>query len=174
MSDPYLGEVRMFGGNFAPRGWSPCDGRLLSISEYDALFTLLGTTYGGDGQTTFGVPDLRGRLPIHAGTGPGGATYPLGERSGSETVTLTTAQLASHSHPLMASSSPAEGADPTGNVLAGSDSQSFYGPANPDKAAEMNPAFVTSTGGSQPHDNMQPYLCVTFIIATEGIYPSQS
>jgi microcystin-dependent protein len=174
MSDPYIGEVRMFGGNFAPRGWSFCDGSLLSISEYETLYTLLGTTYGGDGQTTFGVPDLRGRLPIHAGAAPGGSTYTLGESAGSETVTLTTAQLAAHSHALMASASPADGADPTSNVLAGSDSQNFYGPANPDKAAAMNPGFVTSTGGSQPHDNMQPYLCVTFIIATEGIYPSQS
>ena len=174
MSDPYLGEVRMFGGNFAPRDWAPCDGRLLSISEYDALFNLLGTTYGGDGQTTFGVPDLRGRLPIHAGTPHGGSTYTLGESAGSESVTLTTAQLAAHSHPLLASASPADGADPTGNVLAGSDSQSFYGPANPDKAAAMNTGFVTSAGGSQPHYNMQPFLCVTFIIALEGIFPSQS
>ena len=119
------------------------------------------------------VPDLRGRLPIHAGTPHGGSTYSLGESAGSESVTVTPAQLAAHSHSLMASANPAEGADPTSSVLAGSDSQNFYGPANPDKSAAMNPGFVTSTGGSQPHDNMQPYQCVTFIIALEGIFPSQ-
>lgn len=174
MSEPYLGEIRMFGGNFAPRGWSYCNGALLSISEYEALFTLLGTTYGGDGQTTFGLPDLRGRLPIHMGTLGGGPTFTLGEQAGSETVTVTTAQMPAHSHSLLASPAPADGADPTGSVLAGSDSSNFYGPANPDKSAAMNPAFVGPSGGSQPHENVQPFLCVSFIIALEGIFPSQS
>jgi microcystin-dependent protein len=174
MSDPFLGEIRLFGGNFAPRGWSFCDGSLLAISQNDALFALLGTTYGGDGQSTFGLPDLRGRLPIHMGTQPGGPTYTLGESAGSESVTLTQAQMPAHSHALLASQSPAEGADPRGNVLAGSDSSNFYGPANADKAAAMNPGFVGQTGGSQPHDNLQPFLCVSFIIALEGIFPQQS
>jgi microcystin-dependent protein len=174
MSEPFIGEIRMFGGTFAPPGWSFCDGSLLSISANDALFNLLGTTYGGDGQTTFGLPDLRGRLPIHAGNLPGGPTFILGQQAGSETVTVTTAQMPGHSHAVLASSSPADGADPTGNVVAGSDTVNFYGPANPDKSAAMNAGFVGSAGGSQPHDNVQPFLCVSFIIALEGIYPSQS
>ena len=174
MSDPYLGEIRMFGGNFAPRGWSFCDGSLLAISQNDALFALLGTTYGGDGQQTFAVPDLRGRLPIHMGAQTGGPTYVIGQSAGSETVTLTSAQMPSHTHSLMASQSPADGADPRDSILAGSDTQNFYGPPNPDKSSAMSPGFVSQTGGSQPHDNVQPFQCVTFIIALEGVFPSQS
>lgn len=174
MSDPYIGEVRMFGGNFAPVGWAFCNGGLLAISEYEALFNLLGTTYGGDGQTTFALPDLRGRLPIHAGTQPGGPTYDLGQSAGSESVTLTSAQMPAHTHALLASQSPADGADPRGSLLAGSDSLNCYGPANPDKSSAMNPGFVGQTGGSQAHENMQPFLCVSFIIALEGIYPQPS
>lgn len=172
MSTQYIGEIRMFGGNFAPAGWAFCDGSLLPISENDALFALIGTTYGGDGQTTFGVPDLRGRLPVVQGTGPDGTTYVMGQMGGTETVTLTQGQLPAHAHPLMASPGPASETSPAGHVLARSTSVRAYTEREPIVA--MGSLFDQHTGGGQPHENMQPYLPVSFIIALFGVFPSQT
>jgi microcystin-dependent protein len=168
MSDPYIGEIRMFGGSFAPAGWAFCDGQLIPISENDTLFNLIGTTYGGDGQNTFALPDLRGRVPLHAGTG-GGSTYQLAEQSGVETVTLTTSQIPVHNHNFLGTSSSASAPSPSGDVLAQSLTVSFYNSATPNAA--MSPSAIGVAGGSQPHDNMQPYLAVSFIISLFGIFP---
>ncbi|MBV8199189.1 MAG: phage tail protein [Acidobacteria bacterium] len=169
MSQPYVGEIRMFAGNFAPAGWMFCEGQLLPISEYETLFNLIGTTYGGDGQTTFALPDLRGRLPVHQGNG-----FTLAETGGVETVTLTPSTIPAHSHPYLASTDAANNADPEGKVLgalqvAGNE---IYIPAA--GTVPMNPAAIGSTGGSQPHDNFQPYLCIDFIISLFGVFPSQT
>lgn len=171
MADPYIGEIRMFAGNFAPVGWMFCEGQLLPISENEVLFALIGTTYGGDGQSTFGLPDLRGRLPVHQGTGPGLSTKVLGEVSGVETVTLSTNQIPAHTHGLAASTSAAETSQPTNNVFAQSDSETYSG-QTPNTA--LNNAALSNVGGSQPHDNLMPSLCVSFIISLYGIFPSQA
>lgn len=171
MADPYIGEIRMFAGNFAPVGWMFCEGQLIPISENDALFALIGTTYGGDGQETFALPDLRGRLPVHQGTGPGLSTRVIGELSGVETVTLTTNQIPAHTHGLQASTSEAETSQPNGNILAASDDNLFTG-LTPNTA--LNNAALNSVGGSQPHNNLMPSLCVSFIISLYGIFPSQA
>jgi microcystin-dependent protein len=168
MSDPYIGEIRMFGGNFAPVGWSFCNGQLLAISEYEALFQLIGTTYGGNGVQTFALPDLQGRIPMHQGR-----SNPLGQSAGTESVTLLTTQIPSHTHAFLAVPADPEGGSPSGTPLAQGSGVNIYAPANPAKANVMNPGVIGLSGGSQPHDNMQPYQCVTFIIALEGIYPSQ-
>ena len=165
MSQPYVGEIRMFAGNFAPAGWMFCEGQLLPISEYEVLFNLIGTTYGGDGQTTFALPDLRGRLPVHAGNGVIQA-----ETGGSESVSLTVQQLPAHGHPPSASSANATTANAGGNVLAGTPTYTPYIVANPNTA--MAPSSVASVGGSQPHNNFQPYLCVSFIVSLFGIFPT--
>lgn len=173
MSEPFVGEIRMFAGNFAPRGWAFCDGQLLAVSQNDALFSLLGTIYGGDGRTTFGLPDLRGRLPIHAGHGPGLSFRNLGAKGGEEEVTLTTNQLPGHSHPLRASIDTADDTSLQGKVPGRT------GPSNIDIYNETGPFValsdqtMTATGGSQSHSNIQPFLCVHFIIALFGIYPSR-
>lgn len=172
MSDPFIGEIRMFAGNFAPQGWATCDGQLMAIAQNDALFSLVGTTYGGDGQTTFGLPDLRGRLPLHMGQGPGLSNYPIGQSAGSESVTLTSPQLPAHSHTLLASGAAANNASPLGSLTAASSSSSIYGNAAP--AVTMRADAVAPAGGSQPHDNLMPFLCLNFIIALEGIYPSRN
>jgi microcystin-dependent protein len=166
MSTPYVGEIRMFGGNFAPVGWAQCQGQLLPISEYEVLFQLIGTTYGGDGQSTFGLPDLRGRLPVHQGSG-----FVVGQAGGSETVTLTSAQLSSHTHPFLGSTNPGGQRDPVGNVAATVVAGSAYA-QDPATAALAAASIGGSPGGGQPHDNMQPYLCIMFIIALFGVYPS--
>ena len=171
MSDPFVGEIRMFAGNFAPRGWALCDGQLLAVNQHDALFSLLGTIYGGDGRTTFGLPDLRGRLPIHQGTGPGLSPRPLGQKSGTERITLTANQLASHTHPLQASAEAADQTDPAGNVNAESVTIDQY--VSEPLDTTMASTAITKVGGSQPHDNVQPFLCIYFIIALVGIYPSR-
>lgn len=166
MAQPYVGEIRMFAGNFAPAGWMFCEGQLLPISENETLFQLIGTTYGGDGQSTFALPDLRGRLPIHQGSG-----FILAETGGVEEVTLTTAQMPSHNHPLLATSDSASASGPGGNVLAVTNaSKRVY-------SANLTPVTMAAqsggpTGGSQPHNNLQPYLCVDFIISLFGIFPS--
>lgn len=168
MAQPYVGEIRMFAGNFAPAGWMFCEGQLLPISEYETLFNLIGTTYGGDGQSTFALPDLRGRIPIHFGNG-----FTLAETGGVETVTLTVSQIPAHSHPYLASTgSTNPSIHPTGNVIDSSANVKMYRQA----AANIgfSPAAIGSTGGSQPHDNFQPYLCVDFIISLFGIFPSQT
>ena len=171
MAQPYIGEIRMFGGNFAPAGWMFCEGQLLPIAENDALFTLIGTTYGGDGQSTFGLPDLRGRLPIHQGT-TGGNTFQLAETGGAEQITLTAQQIPAHTHQFL-------GAAATGTVTSASNnlpahSQNITPYINQAPNANMNPAVVSLVGGSQPHTNFQPYLCISFIISLFGIFPTQT
>jgi len=170
MSEPFVGEIRMFAGNFAPRGWAFCDGQLLAVSQNDALFSLLGTIYGGDGRTTFGLPDLRGRLPIHAGHGPGLSERRLGSKAGAEKVTLTVNQMPSHGHPMQASTQAAADALPENKVLAQSDAP-FYGVETP--FAPMSSESLTHTGGSRSHTNLMPFLCIHFIISLVGIYPSR-
>jgi len=167
MAQPYVGEIRMFAGNFAPAGWMFCEGQLLPISEYETLFNLVGTTYGGDGQSTFALPDMRGRIPLHFGNGS-----ILAETGGVETVTLTTAQLPAHTHPLLATTTPATQQNVLGNVLAEATLFNPYININP--SAPMAPQAAGSVGGSQPHNNFQPYLCVDFIISLFGIFPSQT
>jgi len=165
MAQPYVGEVRMFAGNFAPAGWMFCEGQLLPISENETLFQLIGTTYGGDGQSTFALPDLRGRLPIHQGNG-----FILAETGGAEEITMTVSQIPAHSHALLASSSASSLTDPGGNVSA--QSGTFDQFQTTPGTTPMAPQSVASTGGSQPHTNFQPYLCVNFIISLFGIFPS--
>jgi microcystin-dependent protein len=172
MSTPYIGEIRMFGGNFAPLGWGFCNGQLLAIAQYDALFALIGTTYGGDGVTTFALPNLQGRIPVHMGSGPGLSPRILGESSGTETETLNANHVPAHTHPFMGTSSSASATSPSGGVPASPSTIDLYRPsAVPNQP--MAPNAVSSAGGSQPHDNMQPYLCISFIIALEGIFPTQ-
>lgn len=170
MAQPYVGEIRMFGGNFAIAGWAFCDGSLLPISENETLFQLIGTTYGGDGQSTFALPDLRGRLPIHMGSGTGGAgSYVLAETGGAETITLTINQIPAHTHVPLASNSGSSD-NPANNFWAASASGKPY--AVPGATVAMNNGTMQGTGGSQPHNNFQPYLCVDFIISLFGIFPS--
>jgi microcystin-dependent protein len=168
MGQPYVGEIRIFAGNFAPAGWMFCDGQLIPISEYETLFNLIGTTYGGDGQSTFALPDLRGRLPVHQGTG-GGGTYVIGEVSGVESVTLIASQIPSHNHAPAAVSGNGDQATPANGVWAGA-SSSRYSSSAPSLA--MNASLIGDTGTNQPHDNRMPYLGVNFIISLYGIYPT--
>ncbi len=170
MSDPVIGEIKLVGFNFAPRDWALCDGQLLSIAENDALFTLIGTTYGGDGQTTFALPDFRGRIPIHQGTGSSGTTYTPGENGGTETVTLTVNEIPAHAHPALAQSGAGNQPGPGGNVWASSSLNQYNSSA---ADSDMNALAITSSGGSQPHDNMMPFLTINFIISLQGIFPSQ-
>jgi microcystin-dependent protein len=172
MTTPYIGEIRMFAGNFAPQGWELCWGQSKSISENDALFALIGTTYGGDGQETFNLPDLRGRVPVHMGT-LGGNTYQIGEASGTETVTLTVQQVPSHTHAPTASST-GNSTSPAGNVWANSPALQFVEALQPNLNATLPANAMSITGGNQPHDNMIPYLAINFIIAMVGVFPSQS
>jgi microcystin-dependent protein len=173
MSEPFLGEISMFGGNFAPRGWAFCDGQLLSISQNTALFSLLGTTYGGDGRTTFALPDLRGRVPLHQGQGPGLGSYTLGQNGGSENVTLTTGQMPSHNHLVNVDTGDnGTTSHPNNQYLASSGGVSIYNSVT--DSSTLNPGTVQAAGGNQPHANLQPYLCIDFIIALEGIYPSRN
>jgi microcystin-dependent protein len=170
MSNIFVGEIRMFAGNYAPAGWAFCDGGLLPISENDQLFTLIGTTYGGDGQETFAVPDLRGRVPMHFGTGPDGTTYQIGETGGVESVTLTVQQIPNHTHPLTASSSIATQPNVTNNMPA--EATLFNPYINVAPAVAMASTAIGPSGGSQPHENMQPFLGLNFIIALFGVFPS--
>ncbi len=170
MGTPFVGEIRMFGGSFAPVGWAFCQGQLLAISENETLFNLIGTTYGGDGQSTFALPDLRGRVPVHMGTSSAsGGTYVLGQTGGVENVTLTTSQIPPHSHVPQAAAAAGSQASPSNNVWAGSTNLPYSQSA---PAAGMAADAIGSTGGSQPHDNMIPYLVVNFIISLFGIFPS--
>jgi microcystin-dependent protein len=165
MAQPYVGEICMFAGNFAPAGWMFCEGQLLPISEYETLFNLIGTTYGGDGQSTFALPDLRGRIPLHMGNG-----FILAETGGAEEITLTVSQIPAHSHPFLASGNNASVPNAQGNVLAQTPSFTPYIQQNATTTLAAN--SISSTGGSQPHTNFQPYLCVDFIISLFGIFPS--
>ena len=171
MSEPFVGEIRMFAGNFAPRGWAFCDGQLLAVSQNDALFSLFGTIYGGDGRTTFGLPDLRGRIPLHQGQGPGLSERRLGSKGGAERETLTTNQLASHTHDWNANTANATTAAPQGKVLATPSGARLY--AQVAQNTDLAASTIANTGGSQPHTNLMPTLCVNFIVALVGIYPSR-
>jgi len=174
MSEPFLGEIRMFGGNFAPRGWAFCDGQLLAIAQNTALFSLLGTTYGGDGRTTFGLPDLRGRAPIHEGSGPGLSNYPLGSKGGSETTTLTVQNLPSHNHVARAAGPAGNSNDAIGNVWADDAGVSSATYSSAAATGSMRGDAIGNTGGNQSFSNVQPYLAVSFIIALQGVYPSRN
>jgi microcystin-dependent protein len=168
MADPFIGEIKMFGGNFAIRGWAFCDGQLLSISQNDALFALFGTTYGGDGQTTFGLPDLRGRIPVHQG-----GSFVLGQVTGTETVTLTDRQHPVHTH-LMSAFTSGSTNNPTNARLAGTAAgNELYTPSNP-APAQMASNSILPSSGNQPHNNMMPYQVISFLVALEGIFPSQN
>jgi microcystin-dependent protein len=164
MAQPYVGEIRMFAGNFAPQGWMFCEGELLPISENETLFQLIGTTYGGDGESTFAVPDLRGRIPIHQGN-----NFILAETGGAEEITLTVQQIPSHGHAWIASEAPATALTPQNNVPAEA-SKRFY--VDPSQTSAFAPQGILPAGGNQPHTNFQPYLCVDFIISLFGIFPS--
>lgn len=174
MSEAYVGEIRVFAGNYAPQGWALCDGSLLSIASNTALFTLIGTTYGGDGQSTFALPDMRGRALIHQGAAALGTSYLPGQMAGAETVTLTPGQLPAHTHGLMAQAATASAPDP-GPALslaaAGGTGLIYGGGAS---AVSLAPAAVGPAGGNQPHDNRQPYVAISYIIATNGIFPSRN
>jgi microcystin-dependent protein len=170
MSDPLIGEIRMFAGNFAPQGWAFCDGQLLPVAQNAALFSLLGTTYGGDGRTTFALPDLRGRVPVHPGQGPGLSQRRLGEKGGQESVTLSEAQIPAHVHKALGTNDQATFNEPENALLARGRSYEN----NPTSEVAMHPDTISSTGGGQDHDNLQPYLCINFIIALQGLFPSRS
>lgn len=165
MSNPYLGEIRTVSFNFAPKGWAMCNGQLLPINQNQALFSILGTTFGGNGQTTFALPDLRGRSPLHVGSG-----FVLGQAAGAYAHTLTPAEMPVHTHPVMANSATGTQVSPSGNVWAGVVSGAYStSPGTP-----MNPAATTIAGGSQPHENMQPFLTLNFVIALQGIFPPRT
>ena len=171
MGQPFVGEIRMFAGNFAPNGWMFCEGQTMPIAENEVLFQLIGTTYGGDGQETFNLPNLASRSPIHAGTGAG-ATRVLAEMGGAESVTLTTQQIPVHNHALLASTVTGTQNAPAGEVLASGSSVSIYRPQPPTQALAAQ--TLAPSGGSQPHDNMIPFLCINFIISLFGVFPSQT
>lgn len=174
MPDPFIGEIIMFAGNFAPRGWALCEGQLLSISSNQALFSILGTTYGGDGRTTFALPDLRGRAPIQPGAGPGLTNRQLGQKGGGETVTLTTGEIPSHSHTVNASTERGSQTAPTGHVLTEpKDSNDLIYTADAPNTT-MSASMIANTGGGGAHNNMQPFLGINFIIALVGVFPSRN
>jgi microcystin-dependent protein len=173
MSTPMIGEIRMFAGNFAPRGWALCQGQLLSIASNSALFSILGTTYGGDGRSTFGLPDLRGRFPMHSGTGPGLRSHPLGQKAGTFQITLNNTQLPSHSHTgkIRASATPADSSDPAGNSPGMAPA---YSTADATEDQREGTVQTDNTGGGQSVSIQNPYLAVRFIIALQGIFPSRN
>ena len=179
-AEPFIAQITMFGGNFAPRNWAFCNGQLLPINQNQALFALLGTTYGGDGRTTFGLPDLRGRVPMHPGNGPGLSSYRLGQKGGIEQVNLTTNQIPSHTHAatvaVNATDNSGDAETPGGNVWAKKARDDDYSAAAPDVTMRVDAASVSvaNTGGSQAHENRQPFLTVNFIIALQGIFPSRN
>lgn len=171
MAQPYIGEIRLFGGNFAPAGWMFCDGQLLSISENELLFTLIGTTYGGDGESVFALPDLRGRAPLHKGHGTGLSTYVLADTGGVEEVTLSGPQIPTHSHPLVSSTATGTASDADGRVLGQPTDQRLMIRDSP--SVSLSPTAIDGVGGSQPHENRSPYLAVSYIISLFGLFPSQ-
>ncbi|MDP9118556.1 MAG: tail fiber protein [Actinomycetota bacterium] len=171
MTEPFLGELRLFGFNFAPLGWAFCSGQLLPIDQNTALFSLLGTQYGGNGQTTFALPDLRGRVPISMGQGPGLSNYDIGEASGTETVTLNATQMPAHTHGVIANGGPASTGRPDNAVPARAPSNVY---ASAPSGTAMNAGMISSSGGNQPHNNLQPFLVLNWCIALQGIYPSRN
>jgi len=175
MSEPFIAEIRIFAGNFAPRGWAFCDGQLLPVSQNTALFSLIGTTYGGDGRSTTALPDLQGRVPMHPGRGPGLTSRRLGQRGGDETVTLSEAQMPSHTHSQMATAENGGYGSLTSDMaLARSRGGSLYQTATSSNLVDMDERSLPATGGSQAHNNLQPFLTINFIIALVGLYPSRS
>lgn len=181
MSNAFLGQISMFGGNFAPRNWAFCNGQLMSIAQNDALFSLIGTTYGGDGVTTFALPDLKSRLPVHFGQGPGLSSYQLGQASGTPNVTLNIGQMPPHNHMLEATTAPATSLKIGQNLLTGtitgdSNALFYWAPQSGQQPAPtpMSPGACSTAGGSMPHENLMPSLCITFIIALQGIFPSRN
>lgn len=172
----YVGEIRMFAGNFPPNGWAFCQGQTLSIAENEVLFQLIGTTYGGDGQSTFNLPNLASRIPIHMGTGPDGTTYQIGEMAGTEQETLSTNQIPAHNHPLIASTSASTLSPANALLTVPTSTQQGIEPYNNAvaPATPLHPSTVLPAGGSQPHENTQPFLCINFIISLFGIFPSQT
>jgi microcystin-dependent protein len=173
MAQPFIGEIRMFAGNFPPVGWAFCDGQLMPISQNDALFILIGTTYGGDGESTFALPNLQSRVPMHMGNGPDGVNYQLGEAAGVESVTLSTQQIPVHTHQLIGTTSPALETGPGGNLFGVSGAVE-YAIAGQSADNAMNPAAISPVGGSQPHENCQPFLCINYIISLFGLFPQQT
>ncbi len=173
MSEPFLAEIRIVGFNFAPRGWASCDGQILPINQNQSLYSLLGTTYGGDGRTSFGLPDMRGRTPIHVGSS-GGSSHFLGQRSGEERNGLSIAQMPSHSHSFQASSMDGDTSIPSGNVLSTTGAEKNYRASGQVPIAKMGANTIANAGGNQAHENMQPYLVVKFCIALQGLFPSRN
>jgi microcystin-dependent protein len=179
MGNPFVGEIRLFAGNFAPAGWAFCDGSLMSISENDTLFALIGTTYGGDGQETFAVPDLRGRVPVHQGTGSGLPSYTVGEQGGVESVTISGNQTPIHNHPVSSISAPGTGNVPSATSRladlgpGGTVNPPIYRPFDGTSQVSLNSGSIGAQGGNQPHNNIQPTLAASFIISLFGIFPSQ-
>jgi microcystin-dependent protein len=174
MSQPFVGEIRIFAGNFAPVGWMTCAGQLLPISENETLFNLIGTTYGGDGQTTFALPDLSGRVPIHAGASLSGTTYSLGEAAGAETVALNTSQIPSHTHVQRANPGDGNSFTPGGHVPAASKAGVAQYAPPPGTLVPMHAEAIALAGGSQAHDNMMPYVAIQYIISLYGVFPPRS
>jgi microcystin-dependent protein len=171
VSNPYIGEIRMFAGSFPPAGWAFCNGQPIPISENDALFVVIGTTYGGDGEETFNLPNLQSRVPLHMGTGSSGTTYQIGESGGVEQVTLTTQQIPIHSHTALGSADPASAKGASGNVPSRAPAEAYASEFTPDTLSNQS---ITPVGGSQPHENLQPYLAVSYIISLFGLFPTQN
>jgi microcystin-dependent protein len=171
VSEPYLGEIRIFGFNFPPQGWASCNGQTLPISQNTALFSLLGTTYGGDGISTFALPDLQSRVPVHQGQGAGLAAYSAGQTGGTESVTLLPAQMPAHTHSVHANNNPAEAHRPEGRALAQASTDIYV--AAPDASTVMNAGMLGDAGGNDPHPNIQPYLVLNFCIALQGVFPAR-
>lgn len=174
MADPFVAEIRIFGFNFAPKGWAFCDGQLMPLSQNTALFSLLGTTYGGDGKSNFALPNLQGQAPMHHGQGPGLSLHDLGESAGSETVTLLQSEVPAHAHGLQATTQPGEDPSPANEALGRSVGASLYQSDTATNLVPMAPQALATTGGSAPHNNMQPYLTLNFCIALQGVFPPRS
>jgi microcystin-dependent protein len=174
MADPFVAEIRMFGFNFAPKGWAFCDGQLMPLSQNTALFSLLGTTYGGDGKSTFALPDLQGSSPMHPGQGPGLSLHDLGETGGTEAVTLLESEIPFHNHTEMGSNTQSTQQSPTGNFSSGSLAARRYAPAATNPDVTMNPLIIAPAGGSLPHNNLSPYLVLNFCIALQGVFPPRT
>lgn len=174
MSEPFVGEIRMFAGTFAPQGWAICDGQLLAVAQNDALFSLITTTYGGDGRVTFGLPDMRGRVPIKAGSGPGLSPRNQGAAGGAENVTIVENELPSHNHNLGGNNATGDSAMPAGYFARDAATSNIYSTQLTGTTADLSPAMITPAGGSRAHTNMMPFICINFIIALFGVYPSRN